>query len=159
MTTFRARGVALGLLAVGCAALACGGREPAPIVTVTPTITLTDKTCVADGLGALAPQHFVVILANATSSPARFNLQRMQDGHVYGELEAHIAEQQRRFVAGIEQLTPPSFTTIVTSVGVEAAQSGRFDEALSAGVYGLVCRGVTTPTIWSAYVIGPFRVP
>jgi hypothetical protein len=62
-------------------------------------------------------------------------------------------------VAGIDQLNAPSFTTIVWLTIVDPTQSDRVDLTLSSGAYGLVCQDVKSPTLWSAYVVGPFRVP
>jgi hypothetical protein len=139
-------------------AFACG--ENAPVVPApAATITLTYTGCAADGLGALLPEHFTATLVNKTSTEARFNLQRMNDGHAFGELEVHIAEQQRRFIADIEQMNPPSFTSIVSSTSVDPQQSHSLQLTLLSGTYGIVCRGVQRPTIWSAYVLGPYRVP
>ena len=158
MRTQRARDWTLGLVVLFCATIACGARgpvAPAPLAT----ITLTDTACVADGLGALIPAHFVATLVNNTSYEARYTLQRMNDGHAYQELELHIAEQQRRFLAETAQLNPPTFTSIATGTVVSSMQTGHFDENLSSGTYGLVCRGVKTPDRWTAYVVGPLRVP
>jgi hypothetical protein len=156
MTTPRSRGATLGLLLL--AAFACGGNAPvAPEPAA--TITLMYTGCAADGLGALLPEHFTVRLVNKTSTEAIFNVQRMNVGHAFGELEVHIAEQQRRFIADIEQMNPPSFTSIVSTSSVDPQQSESLELTLLSGTYGLVCRGVQRPTIWSAYVLGPYRVP
>ena len=158
MRTQRARGWTLGLVVMFAAMTACGAREPS-VPPAQITLTLTDNACVGEGLGAVIPEHFVATFVNKTSTAAVFNVQRMNDGHAYGELELHIAEQQRRFMANEDQLNPPSFTSRVAIANVEPLQSHQFDQTLLSGTYGLVCRGVKTPLLWSAYVVGPLRVP
>jgi hypothetical protein len=131
-------------------------ESPAP----TATITLTDAVCVADGLGALVSERFAATLVNQTSSQAIFNIQRLLDLHAYGELEVHIAEQQRRYAAGVQPLGPPSFTNVVSVTTVDSLRSSTVSQTLFSGTYGLVCRRVPTSLVReAAYLIGPFRVP
>jgi hypothetical protein len=70
-----------------------------------------------------------------------------------------IAEQQRRFLANVEQLDPPSFTNRVGTTAVDSTQTEKLELTLLSGTYGLVCREQRTLTLWPAYLIGPFRVP
>jgi hypothetical protein len=158
MKTQPARGLTLGLVVLFSVTTACGAREPStPLARA--TITLTDNACVGEGLGAVIPEHFVATFVNKTSMAAIFNVQRLNDGHAYRELELHIAEQQRRFIASESQLNPPSFTNRVAIADVDPMQGHQFDETLASGTYGVVCRGVKTPLLWSAFVVGPLRVP
>lgn len=154
---FRRRTLALVVCGLVSVTLACGER--APIVAATPTITLTATDCTADQLGALVPEQFVARLVNKTSFPGVFTIHRILEGHAYGELELFIAEQQRRFVADVDQLTPPSFTDRVAINTVDSTQTKTLEATLLSGTYGLVCREQRTPTRWPAYVLGPFRVP
>lgn len=157
---FRRWTLALVVCGVVSATLACGGRAPTSAAPATPTITLTATDCTADQLGALLPARFAMTLVNKTSSPAMFAAHRILDGHAYGELEMFIAEQQRRFLANEAQLNPPSFTDRVTITTVESMQTkSSFEATLPGGTYGIVCREQRTPSIWPAYLIGPFRVP
>lgn len=139
--------------------LACGGRAPTSAAPAAPTITLTATDCTADQLGALLSARFAATLVNKTSSPATFALHRILESHAYGELEQFIAEQQRRFVANEQQLDPPIFTYRQGITAVDSTQTERLETTLLSGTYGIVCREQRTPTIWPAYLIGPFRVP
>jgi hypothetical protein len=68
------------LLALFSATLACGGGAPVAPASAA-TITLTDTGCVANGLGALVPEHFTATLVNKNPFEARFKLHRMAVGH------------------------------------------------------------------------------
>jgi hypothetical protein len=157
MTAFVRRSTLIVLLIA--AADACGGREPTASPQPNATITLTESACVADGLGALIPEHFVVTLVNNTPYEGLYNMRRMNDGHAYEELELFIAEQQRRFLTGTEQMNPPTFTSTFATRSVDPMTTDRSEMTLPSGTYGLVCRGVKTADLWTAYVVGPLRVP
>lgn len=156
---FRRRTLALVICGLAAATLACSGPTPIATAPANPTITLTATACTADQLGALLPAHFVATLVNKTSFPAMFTFHRMLDGHAYRELEDFIAEQQRRFMANEVQLNPPSFTDRYATTTVDSTQTKTSEPTLPSGSYGIVCREQRTPTLWPAYLIGPFRVP
>jgi hypothetical protein len=156
---FRRRVPALVVCGLVSATLACGASTSVDAVHSTTTITLTATSCTADQLGAVLSAPFAATLVNKTSSTALFTIHRVLDGHNYSELEFFIAEQQRRFVANEQQLNPPTFTDRMSTSTVERLQTKTYEATLLSGTYGLVCREQRTPSIWPAYVIGPFRVP
>ena len=160
MTMLRPRGAALGLLALFSVTVACGARGPIAPSPPAATITLTDAGCTADGFGALLPEHFVVTIFNKTSSLANFNVQRLQAGHAYREMELHYAEQQQRLATGMPFQGPPAFTDILAVTSVDSVQSDAFEATLTSGIYGLVCRRYSRALVVEAvFLIGPFRVP
>jgi hypothetical protein len=157
MTAFLRRAIWVVLLIA--AANGCGGRAPTASAQPSATITLTETACVADGLGAVISDHFVVTLVNNAPYAGLYNMRRMNDGHAYQELELFIAEQQRRFLTGTEQMDPPTFASTFATRNVDPMTTERSEMTLPSGTYGLVCRGLKTAELWSAYVVGPLRVP
>lgn len=143
---------------------ACGGQaEPAASATQAArsgiTITLTDSACTADGLGDVLPQQFAAAVVNTTSSRGAVNLQRLNDGHPYAELDAWIQARQRAIAAGGDVDASPPMTTIIVRTLVAAGGRDALDGELLPGTYGLVCRrdSVVGPTE-AIYLRGPFRV-
>lgn len=127
---------------------------PSPI-----TITLTSSECIAEGLGTVLPVQFAAVVVNTTSSRAAFNLQRLNDGHAYTELESWIQARQQRIREGGDIDAVPPMTTVMMRVIVAAGGRDKLEGKLTSGTYGLVCRRDSPSGPAEAiYVRGPLRV-
>jgi hypothetical protein len=155
---------ALGVIFSAALLAACGGQPEtaasAPQAARSEiTITLTDSACIAEGLGDVLPQRFAAAVVNTTSSRAAINLQRLNDGHAYGELDAWIQVRQRAIASGGDVDASPPMTTIIVRTLVAAGGRDTLEGELIPGTYGLVCRrdSVSGPA-GAIYLRGPFRV-
>jgi hypothetical protein len=141
--------------------------------TATPTqaspsaiaITFTNSACTAEGLGDVLQRRFAAEVVNTTASRVSVNLQRLNDGRQYAELESFIQARQRAIAAGGDIDAQPPMTTIVIRVLLAAGGRGNLEGQLSAGTYGLVCRrdsandfSVASSPAQAIYLRGPLRV-
>jgi hypothetical protein len=128
-------------------------------------ITFTNSACTAEGLGDVLQRRFAAEVVNTTASRVAVNLQRLNDGRQYAELESFIQARQRAIAAGGDIDAQPPMTTIVTRVLLAAGGRGNLEGELTAGTYGLVCRrdsasdfSVTSSLAQAIYLRGPLRV-
>jgi hypothetical protein len=128
-------------------------------------ITLTNSACTAEGLGDVLQRRFAAEVVNTTASRVAVNLQRLNDGRQYAELESFIQARQRAIAAGGDIDAQPPMTTIVIRVLLAAGGRGNLEGELAAGTYGLVCRrdsasdfSVASSPAQAIYLRGPLRV-
>jgi hypothetical protein len=141
--------------------------------TATPTqtsrpaiaITVTKSACTAEGLGDVLQRRFAAEVVNTTDSRVSVNLQRLNDGRQYAELESFIQARQRAIAAGGDIDAQPPMTAIVIRVLLVAGGRGNLEGELTAGTYGLVCRrdsasdfSVASSPAQAIYLRGPLRV-
>jgi hypothetical protein len=140
---FAGRSGGLGaLLVVFLLTGACtGAAQPGP--TAQPirvgTFTLSDANCVYEGSGRAPSGQISAVLANSTHDQAHFDLWKLDPGHDYSELSAHLAEEGRRYRAGEPALGYPRFATSVAHVVVAPQATGTLGARLDPGVYGMAC--------------------
>src|SRR5256886_6242862 len=123
---------------------ACGGTvnaTPASTgkVPEAGTCTLTDSGCQYDATARVASGSFSARAANNTADRAHFDLWKLNGGHSYAELLAHVNAEGRRLRSQQPQLGHPEFASLVRSVPVEAPASGVLPADAGAGIYDTQC--------------------
>ena len=123
---------------------ACGGAVNATPATTgkvpeAGTFTLTDSGCQYDATARVASGSFSARVANNTADRAHFDLWKLNAGHSYAELLAHVNEEGRRLRLQQPQLGHPEFASLVRSVPVDAQASGVLTADAGAGIYGMAC--------------------
>jgi hypothetical protein len=122
------------------------------------TVTLGESGCAVGGQTTAVAGPVVIGLQNDTGGRFDLDLWRLDDGHEYDELEAHIAEEMRRVEAGEEPLGHPTFADLVAEATAEGA-SGELHAVLEAGTYGFACIAFDTPAAPSGiWATGPLTV-
>jgi hypothetical protein len=76
---------------------------------------------------------------SADPAPADFDVWRLDEGHVYGELVAHMEEDVRRLTEGLPPLGHPDFAALVGEVTTDDAGRATLDVPLEPGEYGIAC--------------------
>ena len=153
---------AIVLVAAACesAATSASPSEPAA-PSVGParlTAILGASGCEVEGGTEAVAGPVVIGLENGTDGRFDLDLWRIDDGHEYAELAAHIAEEMRRTEAGEEPLGHPTFADLVAETSAEGA-SGELRVDLEAGTYGFACIYFATPEAPSAFwAAGPLVV-
>lgn len=139
----RGKGWTLGVLVLGLLA-ACGPNQATSLPTTSSTtplgvFSLSDSGCSYEGKATVSSEGGTIRLSNNISTEAHFDLFKLNQGHHYLELVAHIQEEERRRLAGEAQLGHPTFATLSSSTTVSAHGSQTLPIPASAGSYGLVC--------------------
>lgn len=157
----------LGALVIGVIVAACAtpsGSTPSPSIASSgplhATVTLTDDGCEYDGPAEVAAGPMVIDLVNATSGQFDLDLWRLNDGHTYDELVAHVAEEMRRQEAGEPPLGHPTFAELVGEATAEESAEGELQMALESGTYGMACIFFPAPEVLGAiFTAGTLLVP
>ncbi len=128
----------LGLLA------ACGQNQAPSVPTTSSTaplgvFSLSDSGCSYEGKATVSSESGTIRLSNKISTEAHFDFFKLNQGHNYLELVAHIQEAERRRLAGEPELGHPTFATFSSSTTVSAHGSQTLPIPGSAGTYGMVC--------------------
>ena len=101
--------------------------------------TLSDSNCAYDGSGHVLPGQISAALTNSTSDQAHFDLWKLDSGHDYAELSAHLREEGRRYKSGEPALGHPRFATMITGVVVAPQATGTLSARVDPGTYGMAC--------------------
>jgi hypothetical protein len=119
-------------------------------------VILRADGCAYDGPAVVASGLLAVELVNQVDGPFDLDLWRLDDGHSYAELAAHIEEEQRRGQAGEPPVGHPTFADLVAEE-TAAGTTGSLETNLSAGTYGFACilQLAVNGGIWAA---GPMEV-
>ena len=139
----RAMGSSLAILVL--AALAACGPAQTTSASTTPSValwgvfTLTDSGCGYEGNDIVSARRGTITLSNKISNEAHFDFFRLNQGHNYAELVAHIQEEERRRLAGEAELGHPTFATLSSSTTVAAHVNQSLQIPETAGSYGMVC--------------------
>lgn len=152
----------LATLVLGVIVVACGTpvvATPSAESTASPgpprgTVTLTEDGCAYEGPAEAAAGPMVIATANATSGQFDLDLYRMDGGHSYDELVAHIAEEMRRQEVGERPLGHPTFAQLVGEARAEASADAELQVALEPGVYGIACIFFPAPEVFGAIFAG-----
>lgn len=98
-------------------------------------------------------------MVDRTEQAFNLDLWRLDQGHTYAELEAHIAEEQRRDAAHEPELGHPTFAARAAQLSVPAGTESNREATVGAGTYGFVCIAFASPTVRSGiWVTGPLVV-
>ena len=155
----------LATLVLGVIVVACGtpvaatpsGESTALSGPARGTVTLTEDGCGYDGPAEAAAGPMVIAMVNATNGQFDLDLWRMDDGHSYDELVAHIAEEMRRQEAGEPPLGHPAFAELVGEATAEASAEAELQVALEPGAYGIACNFFPAPEVFGAiFAAGSF---
>lgn len=163
----------IALLSVAAILVACGGvqqpsvspghsaspapaRSPAPVSTPV-TVVLGDADCRYLGAPGVPEGEIAFRLVNETTARFVLNVWRLNDGHAYQELAAHIAEEQRRSENNEPGLGHPNFATLAAE-GVAAEEKGSLSKELVAGTYGFACIPNVNDQPVDIWAAGPMTV-
>lgn len=150
----------LGVIVVACGTPVAATPSPessAALGLPRGTVTLTEDGCEYDGPAEVASGPMVIAMVNATSGQFDLDLWRMDEGHTYDELTAHIAEEMRRQEAGEPPLGHPTFAELVGEATVEESAEGEPQMVLEPGTYGMACILFPAPEVLGAiFAAGPF---
>ncbi len=154
------RATVLVLMLTG--AVSCGQTQAAPATSSAspPSLgafVLSDSGCGYEGQPKISAGHGSVTLSNKTANQAHFDVWRLNEGHSYSELVAHIKEEQRRSQAGEPGLGHPTFATLLTTEIVEPQRTKSLVLPSEAATYGMACipwRGGPT----GIFAAGPLTV-
>jgi hypothetical protein len=139
----RGKASTLGFLMLGL--LAARGQNQATTLTTTSSIaplagfSLSDSGCSYEGMATISSENGAIKLSNRSGTEAHFDFFKLNQGHNYLELVAHIEKEERRRVAGEAELGYPTFASIRSSTTVPAQGSVTLPIPNSAGTYGMVC--------------------
>lgn len=125
------------LLTGACTSAAQPGPTAQPIRVG--TFTLSDASCVYQGSGHAPSGHISAVLTNSTRDQAHFDLWKLDRGHDYSELSAHLMEEGRRYRSGEPALGHPRFATMITSVVVAPQATDTLAARVDSGIYGMAC--------------------
>jgi hypothetical protein len=123
---------------------ACGQNQATSLPTTSSTaplgvFSLSDSGCSYEGKATVSSESGTIRLSNKSGTEAHFDFFKLNQGHSYLELVAHIEEAERRRVAGEAELGHPTFATFSSSTTVTAQGSVTLPIPKSAGTYGMVC--------------------
>jgi hypothetical protein len=123
---------------------ACGGDgnatpQTSGKVAQAGTFTLTESDCQFVATGPVAPGSLSARVTNNTADRAHFDFWKLNAGHTYAELLAHINEEGRRLRSQLPPLGQPEFASLVRSVPVEKQASAVLTANAAAGTYGMAC--------------------
>lgn len=103
------------------------------------SVTLDDTACALEGDSELPAGPVAIHMDNATDGQFDLDLWRLQDGHSYDELVAHIDEEMRRITSGEPPLGHPDFADLVDESTAAAGMDGELRSDLLPGLYGFAC--------------------
>lgn len=95
-------------------------------------------TCTYEGPPTIAEGQATFTLVSRGGT-ADFDLWRLNEGHAYEELVAHIDEEVRRSEEGLPGLGHPTFATLVAEATTDPQGDGTLTASLDAGEYGMAC--------------------
>ncbi len=126
-------------------------------------VTVSDTACASDGLGAVFPETSLW-LANGTTDTAFFDVFLVDDQSSFGQLAAHIAEEQRRLRSGEPFIGYPGFAYLAAQRFLGPQEKSTLEtKGLRRGTYGIVCGQIrdfaSSHTMLSMFILGPFAVP
>jgi len=153
-------------LAVVLATIACGGTttgvESSPSaspVRDVGTVTLSDSGCVYQGDTTFPAGTIVLHGANQTGDSEVVSMLLLNVGHQYSELATHIADEQKRILAGADPIGPPTYTVVMFQELVSPNSTLKLTKVIDvAGTYGLICGRVRGQTALGIWVFGPITV-
>src|SRR4029077_13790195 len=153
--------VAAGTVLVMLAA--CGGSASAtpspPAAREGGPLLLSAGGCSYQGPREVSAGRVAIHMVDRTERAFNLDLWRLDQGHAYAELEAHIAEEQRRDAAHESELGHPTFATLAAQLSVPAGTEGNREATVGAGTYGFVCIAFASPTVRGGiWVTGPLVV-
>ena len=146
------------------ALLSCTGTAGSPAATTSATATsigplvLTDKGCTYQGPAQVKPGSVALQMTNETKVKFNLDVWRLNDGHTYAELAAHIKEEQRRAATGEPELGHPSFAGLFDQESLASGTETKTIRALTPGTYGFVCIAFAKQGPGAIWVAGPLVV-
>ena len=153
-------------LAVVLVTTVCGGTTAAVQSSPSPspvrdlgTLTLSDSGCVYQGDTTFAAGKVVIHGANQTGDSQAVAMLLLNTGHQYSELATHVADEQKRILAGTEPIGPPTYTVEMFQELVSPNSTLKMTKLIDvAGTYGLICSRVRGQTAYGLWVFGPITV-
>ena len=121
-------------------------------------LVLSDTGCAYAGPAHIGPGPVALKMTNQTNLKFSLDLWKLDEGHTYGELDAHIKEEQRRASAGESGLGHPSFATLIVHESVASGTEVKNISTLGPGTYGFVCIAFATSDRAAIWLAGPLSV-
>lgn len=149
-------------------AMACGVSSGPTATIQSPKLTpraaeigplvLSDTGCTYAGPAQIGSGPVALKMTNQTNVKFNLDLWKLDEGHTYGELDAHIKEEQRRASAGEPGLGHPSFAALIAQESVASGTEVKNISTLSPGTYGFVCIAFATSGPGAIWLAGPLSV-
>ena len=131
--------------------------SPPPATQIGPLV-LSDKGCTYAGPPQVGSGPMALKMTNGTKAQFNLDLWRLNEGHTYAELGAHIKEEQRRAAAGEPELGHPSFAALIHQTSVASGTETKNISTLAPGTYGFVCIAFETNGPGAIWLAGPLVV-
>ena len=125
------------------------------------TLRMTASKCTLAGVdGPITPGPVAFKAVNETDALAAFNIARIEEGHSYAQLAAHIKKEIRLAEAGKPGLGHPSFAVPLFEVVLQPGESGSISGTVQSGTHGIACARVyeRVGELRPTGAIGPLRV-
>jgi hypothetical protein len=146
------RNVALGLaLTLSILLVTCDGSDPkgasiseTPVsvsATEPPTagsFSFSASECTYDGPETMAAGQVTFALVS-TDGEADFDLWKLDEGHTYEELAAHVAKEVKLAGQGRPPLGYPTFAELIVEATTDPDGGGTLTASVEAGEYGMAC--------------------
>lgn len=148
-------------------AMSCGNSSGPMAIAQSPSppraaeigpLVLSDKGCAYAGPGQIGSGPVALEMTNETEAHFNLDLWKLDQGHTYSELDAHIKEEQRRAAAGEPELGHPSFATMIAQESVASGTEVKNISTLTPGTYGFVCIAFVTSGPGAIWLAGPLSV-
>ncbi len=153
-----AAGTVLVMLAAACGGSATATPSPPAAREVGPLV-LSAGGCSYQGAREVSAGRVAIHMVDRTEQTFSLDVWRLDQGHAYAELEAHIAEEQRLDAAHEPGLGHPTFATLAAQLSVPAGTESNREATVGAGTYGFVCIAFASATVRGAiWVTGPLSV-
>lgn len=129
-----------------------------PRAVVIGPLVLSEQGCAYAGPAQIGSGRVALTMTNQTSVKFNLDLWKLDEGHTYGELDAHIKEEQRRASAGEPELGHPSFAALIVQESVASGTEVKNISTLAPGTYGFVCIAFATSGPGAIWLAGPLNV-
>lgn len=133
-------------------------QSPSPNAARIGPLTLSDGGCTYAGPPQIASGPVTLRMTNEAKLQFNLDLWKLNQGHTYAELVAHIKEEQRRAAAGEPELGQPTFAALIDQESVASGTATKNISTLTSGTYGFVCIAFGTSGPGAIWVAGPLVV-
>ena len=141
-------------------AMSCGvsSGPTASVQTSIGPVVLSDNGCTFAGPSQIGSGRVAMKMTNQTKAQFNLDLWKLDEGHTFSELDAHIKEEQRRAAAGEPELGHPSFAALLAQESVASGTEVKNISTLTPGTYGFVCIAFVTSGPGAIWLAGPLSV-
>jgi hypothetical protein len=146
-------------------AMSCGASSgptasvpTASVQTSIGPVVLSDNGCTFGGPSQIGSGPVALKMTNQTNGHFNLDLWKLDEGHSYGELDAHIKEEQRRAAAGEPELGHPTFAALIRQESVASGTEVKNIPRLTPGTYGFVCIALANSGPGAIWLAGPLTV-